>query len=233
MAATAEATERATALAEDKHPGGNSGEDEPFLQRWSRRKADAAKPAVDDADPDTADADVQTASLGNAPLTRTGDKGADGEEATEIDLSALPDLDSLGADSDFSVFMQNGIPEELQKRALQKLWQLDPSFGHIDGLLEYGEDFTGTGLATEVVNTIYRVGKGMRTDDEIEAAAAAGTEAEAETETATDTDVAATSPEPAEDEPAEPAEQPDEAAPDPDDDTTAEHQTAEKRNVPA
>jgi hypothetical protein len=152
--------ERATALADDRNP------DEPFIQRWARRKADAAQ--VETEDRSAEDAPIETASVEGAPPARADDQNpADGktDDAPEIDPSTLPDVDSLEADSDFSVFMQNGVPEELQKRALQRLWRLDPSFGHIDGLLEYGEDFTGNGLVAEAVNTVYKVGKGMVSDD--------------------------------------------------------------------
>ena len=154
--------------------------DEPFLQRWARRKADAAKPVAEEAPPAASGAPgaevgtTETASLPQSPETPP----ANTEDGTaEIDLSTLPDIDSMDAESDFSVFMKNGIPEALQRRALQKLWRLDPAFGHIDGLLEYGEDFTDSGLV-EAVNTIYRVGKGMRTDEEEAAERAAVADAE-------------------------------------------------------
>lgn len=153
--------------------------DEPFLQRWARRKADATKPAADQAPPETPGVDVRTTESASLPQTGEAQPADKSGETEEIDLSTLPDIDSLDADSDFSVFMQKGIPEALQKRALQKLWRLDPAFGHVDGLLEYGEDFTGNGLVAEAVNTIYKVGKGMRADDD-EADSAAPMDADAE-----------------------------------------------------
>lgn len=136
--------------------------DEPFLKRWARRKADVAS-----AEPVPEDPGVETASPAGAPPGAPPAPAApdSAPEEPEIDLAALPDIDSLDERSDFSVFMQNGIPEELRTRALQRLWRLDPSFGHIDGLLEYGEDFTGTGLAAEAVNTLYKVGKGMVSEE--------------------------------------------------------------------
>ena len=137
--------------------------DEPFLQRWARRKADIA--SADAATEVRSEATrVETASPAGTPPAPAASESAPGEP--EIDLATLPDIDSLDERSDFSVFMQNGIPEELRTRALQRLWRLDPSFGHIDGLLEYGEDFTGTGLAAEAVNTIYKVGKGMMSEED-------------------------------------------------------------------
>lgn len=172
--------ERGTVLADDRDTGGADGpQDEPFLQRWARRKADAGTPTADDAQPDAPG--VDTASLQH-PSPAPATEGS--SDSDEIDLSTLPDIDSMNAESDFSVFMQNGIPDELRKRALQRLWRIDPAFGHIDGLLEYGEDYSGNGLVAEAVNTIYKVGKGMITDEEEEAERIAAAEAEAEADAA-------------------------------------------------
>lgn len=144
------------------------GDGEPFLKRWARRKAASADPATAEADSAPTAANIASAEPEGALPAAAPDDDAD---AADTDLAALPDIDSLDETSDFSVFMGNGIPEELQRRALQKLWRLDPAFSHIDGLLEYGEDFTGSGLAAEAVNTLYKVGKGMRSEtDEPETA---------------------------------------------------------------
>lgn len=170
------AMERGTVLADDRDIGGADGpQDEPFLQRWARRKADAVNTTADDTQPEGPG--VDTASLQH-PSPASTPAPEDSSDSDEIDLSTLPDIDSMSAESDFSVFMQNGIPDELRKRALQRLWRLDPAFGHIDGLLEYGEDYSGNGLVAEAVNTIYKVGKGMVTDEEEEAERLAAAEAE-------------------------------------------------------
>ena len=129
--------------------------DEPFLQRWARRKAEATAP-----DEKPAEAPVETASLDNPPPAPLHDE----TETAEIDPATLPDIDSLTEASDFSVFMQDGVPEALRTRALRRLWQVDPTFAHIDGLVEYGDDFTDVGVAAGAVSTLYKVGKGMLAD---------------------------------------------------------------------
>lgn len=158
--------------------------DEPFLQRWARRKTEAATAEPAPAEPAPAQPEIETESPTDAADVPA--RAEDAAEESEIDLAALPDVDSLDETSDFSIFMRDGIPEELRTRALQRLWRLDPSFGHIDGLLEYGEDFAGTGLAAEAVNSIYKVGKGMLSEEtETTAADAAAPPDDAEGETAT------------------------------------------------
>jgi hypothetical protein len=47
---------------------------------------------------------------------------------------ALPSIDSLTVDSDFTVFMKPGVSKEVQNMALRKLWRLNPAFGRTDGL---------------------------------------------------------------------------------------------------
>jgi hypothetical protein len=101
-------------------------DDEQFLERWSRRKT-ATRPNSDLPSPET---DATDAAV---PMETS-------EAPDEIDPEDLPDIDSLDENSDFSAFMRNGVPEALRNRALRKLWQTDPAFNVVDGLLEYGED---------------------------------------------------------------------------------------------
>lgn len=117
-----------------------------FLKRWSRLKqAEHAKARRHDT--------VRTA---EAPSQEPAPAG----EADDP-LKDLPPLDSLTGDSDFSVFMRPGVPEELRKAALRKLWTSDPVYANLDGLLEYGEDFAEPFRLAGVVATVYRVLEGM------------------------------------------------------------------------
>ena len=127
-----------------------SGEPENPLRRWSERKAKAREEveAVDVAEV------AEEASLPEAP--------AEGDETVpEIPAEQLPDIDGLDKDSDYSVFMAKGVPEHLKRLALRKLWLSDPVLANLDGLLDYGEDFTVSTLMGDAVKTIYKVGKGL------------------------------------------------------------------------
>lgn len=57
----------------------------------------------------------------------------------------LPSIDSLTADSDFSVFMQSGVPAGLRIQALRKLWASDPAIVEGDDLSDYGDDYSSGG----------------------------------------------------------------------------------------
>jgi Protein of unknown function (DUF3306) len=132
--------------------------DEGFVRRWSRRKSAARAP---DREPEPAP-DVPAAEPASAP----GDA-----PVAEIDPATLPDIESLTYQSDYTAFLQKGVPLDLRHRALQRLWRSDPLLANLDGLVEYGEDYSKVGMVKEVVRTAYQVGRGML--DRIEAAAAA------------------------------------------------------------
>lgn len=126
--------------------------DEPFLSRWSRRKLDAkAEPAP------------QPPEEAKAP-------------EPPPPLPDLPPLESLGKDSDYSAFLQAGVPRELKQAALQKLWQADPSLMAPEVMDLHMGDYTSP--AGEVVKTAWRLGKGVL--DAAELAAEAEEKAQAE-----------------------------------------------------
>lgn len=102
-------------------------DNENFLNRWSRRKQ--SQGGNDSA---------QTPEL--SPEQTSEETAPDGEDAA-LDPATLPDIDSLDKESDFTVFMQDGVPEELRVRALRKLWTTDPVLANLDGLNDYDEDF--------------------------------------------------------------------------------------------
>jgi len=98
---------------------------EGFLSRWSKRKAEVRQqeqtPAATEA----------------APLPAA--------EEEEIDLATLPSIESLTAESDFSVFLKKGVPLALRNAALRKLWLTEPSVVNYKALVEYNWDFTAPG----------------------------------------------------------------------------------------
>lgn len=70
-----------------------------------------------------------------------------------------PDLMQMG--DDFSAFMQKAVPERLRRRALRKLWLSNPVLANLDGLVDFGEDFTDAATVVPDLKTTYQVGKGL------------------------------------------------------------------------
>lgn len=125
-----------------------AGTDERFARRWSRLKREerrrkkqaAAEPPVESGSKDTASPEAGDA------------------KATPADL---PDIESLDRDSDFSVFLKDGVPEELRRLALRKLWRTDPVFAVIDGLDDYDEDYrTAMVVAERLAKRAAKTAKG-------------------------------------------------------------------------
>ena len=137
--------------------------DEGFLQRWSRRKAEArtAPEAPEPAqEPASEREEVPQAADPQGPGSSSEARASDDADAA-VDLEALPDVDTLTYESDFTPFMRKGVPPELRKRALQRLWRSNPTLANLDGLVEYGQDYTKIGTTRQVVRTAYQVGRGM------------------------------------------------------------------------
>lgn len=86
------------------------------------------------------------------------------EEKDDAEILAelnLPDPDNLTIDDDVSGFMSKVVPDRLRRRALRKLWRLNPVLANVDGLVDYGEDYTDAATVIENLQTTYQVGKGM------------------------------------------------------------------------
>jgi hypothetical protein len=107
-----------------------AADDEPFLGRWSRLKAQARESEARAA----AGPDAQEIAPAAVPP-------ADAAPAGEPPPVELPDIDQLGEDSDYSAFLTPGVDAELRKRALRKLFH-SPKFNVFDGLDTYRDDFT-------------------------------------------------------------------------------------------
>ncbi len=105
-----------------------TGPDERLVGRWSRLKQEARAPRPAD--------EPQSAGL-PAPE----DAAPPAEETPTIAAEDLPDIDSLDKDSDYTPFMQDGVPEALKRLALRALWLSDPVLANLDGLNDYDEDF--------------------------------------------------------------------------------------------
>jgi hypothetical protein len=110
-------------------------EPENFLSRWSRRKREAEQtpeptPEADGAAPDAV----------KAPAT-TGAPAAPTTAEPTFDLASLPSLESIGAETDISLFMKPGVPAALRHAALRRAWTGDPAIRDFRGLQESDWDF--------------------------------------------------------------------------------------------
>ena len=108
-----------------------SDDDKGFLSRWSQRKQEAKQPELEPEPP------VDKAEAPPGPAA---------EDEPEFDLSSLPKLEELTANTDMTVFLRKGVPESLRNAALRKSWALDPAIrNYVNPALEYAYDWNTPG----------------------------------------------------------------------------------------
>ena len=59
-----------------------------------------------------------------------------------FDPATLPPIESITADSDIRAFLQSGVPADLTKAALRRVWTTDPAIRDFIGIAENQWDFT-------------------------------------------------------------------------------------------
>ena len=59
-----------------------------------------------------------------------------------FDVTQLPSLESIAAETDIRAFLAPGVPPELTRAALRRAWAADPQIRDFVGLAEYAWDFT-------------------------------------------------------------------------------------------
>jgi hypothetical protein len=103
--------------------------EEDFLARWSRRKRDVAKAQ---AEP----------SAEQKPRVAEAKPAATEKAEPEFDPASLPPIESINALTDIKAFLQAGVPADLTRAALRRVWTADPSIRDFVGLAENAWDFT-------------------------------------------------------------------------------------------
>jgi uncharacterized protein DUF3306 len=123
--------------------------DESFLERWARRKRAAANNVSLSDATSASDDPCPTDSVAHSAASET--KRSDAAPASEsdplpdFDLTKLPSLDSITAETDIRAFLLPGVPAELSRAALRRAWSADPAIRDFVGLADYDWDFTKEG----------------------------------------------------------------------------------------
>jgi hypothetical protein len=114
-----------------------------FFTRWSRRKLETAGVKAQPARP-AAEPTGKQAAPGEEPAQAVVARApeANAPPAPEFDLTKLPSLESIGANSDISAFLQASVPSALRHAALRRAWAADPAIRDFKGLAENAWDFT-------------------------------------------------------------------------------------------
>ena len=111
--------------------------DADFLARWSRRKHDAATDKIKQAK------QIETST---SATSETDPASLESEEnILPFDPASLPTIESVGAESNIRAFLETGVPDDLTRAALRRVWSLDPAIRDFVGLSENSWDFNAPG----------------------------------------------------------------------------------------
>jgi hypothetical protein len=123
-----------------------------FLQRWSKRKHAASRMPDDRhlSHPEHENANPGVASQSAAAIAA-------------LDPARLPAIESITSLSDIREFLAPGVPEELTRAALRRVWVTDPAIRDFVGPAENQWDFTkpdgvpGFGLLEQLTPELRRM----------------------------------------------------------------------------
>lgn len=96
-----------------------------FLERWSKRKAQAR-------------GGLPTAEDGKETLTPPPTAR---EEGQEIPLEDLPPIETINATTDLTPWLRRKVPEAWKRAALGRVWSADPAISQFVGLADYDWDW--------------------------------------------------------------------------------------------
>ena len=121
-----------------------------FLSRWSRRKRETAS-----ADPDKV---VEETPLAEREADATDARPDSPEKKEEspaavvakpeepvFDISKLPSIESITAETDIRAFLTPGVPAALRQAALRRAWSADPKIRDFIEMAENQWDFNAPG----------------------------------------------------------------------------------------
>jgi hypothetical protein len=117
---------------------------EKFLERWSRRKIEAEGDSLPADKPVTAS---KPAAAGDEVAKPAAARASEAASEPEFDLSSLPPIESIGADTDITGFLKPGVPSALRHAALRRVWVIDPAIRDFVGLQDYDWDFNSSDIA--------------------------------------------------------------------------------------
>lgn len=117
---------------------------------WSRRKE-----AVE------AEARAEDVALVQAAEAAEDAELAERSDEELLAEAGMPEPEDLTSAEQVQDFLKSALPQRLKTRALRRLWRLNPIFANLDGLVDYGEDFTDAAMVVPDLQTVYQVGKGM------------------------------------------------------------------------
>jgi hypothetical protein len=117
--------------------------DDNFIARWSRLKRETESERRRADKPSQGPPEARTEASPAAPAQPSAAPGETRPAtAPPFDPATLPPIDSIVAGTDIRAFLQKGVPAELTKAALRRVWTTDPAIRNFIEIAENQWDFT-------------------------------------------------------------------------------------------
>lgn len=125
------------------------------LSRWSKQKQKARQ-----------ELEVVKPTAEEEAFARVELEEAEKQQLANRQAAEAVDLESLDDSSDFSIFMKDGVPDGLRRKAYRLLWRTNPVLANLDGLNDYDENFADPGMLMKNFKSAWDVTKGYDTGEE-------------------------------------------------------------------
>jgi hypothetical protein len=114
-----------------------------FLSRWSRRKLEARKEVARESETAEVSGEADIPAEPDAAPPAAEDQAAEPQPDLQEELTRLPPVEELTAQSDLVPFMRKGVPAALRNAALRRMWVLDPSIrDYVGDARDYAYDWS-------------------------------------------------------------------------------------------
>src|SRR4051794_36843684 len=115
---------------------------ENFLARWSRRKREIETRAAEEPQaPAAANTPGPSADEPSPEAASTDGSSETLPDSETFDPASLPPLESITAETNISGYFARGVPADLVRAALRRVWTSDPAIRDFVGLSENAWDF--------------------------------------------------------------------------------------------
>ena len=139
-------------------------EQEGFISRWSKKKANNKSDIKPLTEKENVDKIINAESEDQALITPEIIDESQYDDLNDeqlLEKFKLPNPEKIKKEKGLDLFFKDGIPDRLRQIALRKVWKLNPIIRFADAEInDYHEDFTDAATVIEGMQTAYKVGRG-------------------------------------------------------------------------
>jgi len=110
--------------------------------------------------PETREEELAAEQAANLPVDTETEEDAALDDAELLEKYGVENPEAIDDEAKLENVLNGGFPDRIRQMALRRMWRLNPFFGVVDDMVEYGENYTDAATVIEGMTTAYQVGKG-------------------------------------------------------------------------